>query len=116
MCRRELSKIRYSLVFQTQSFIKRLNTEDAKSSVFLFQLALNHYSLKSLKDLTETPVWNFFIALFSTQTSRLSLIMKASKDRKDIYFSTIYEICLGLNIEFRDFFKPDYMNLENIED
>ena len=30
--------------------------------------------------------------------------------------TTLYEICSGLKIEFRDFFKPEYMDLENIED
>jgi len=46
----------------------------------------------------------------------LSMIMKAPDDRKDIYFSTIYEICSGLEIEFMDFFNSECVKIENIKD
>jgi len=73
---------------------------------------------KRLKEIMEERGLNQYqvYKITGIPQSTLSLIMKASEDRKDIYFSTIYEICSGLNIEFRDFFKPEYMNLENIED
>ena len=73
---------------------------------------------KRLKDIMEERGLNQYqvYKITGIPQSTLSLIMKAPKDRKDIYFSTIYEICSGLNIEFRDFFEPEYMNLENIED
>ena len=37
-------------------------------------------------------------------------------DTKSVRLSTIYEICAGLEIEFEDFFRVNYLKIENIED
>ena len=37
-------------------------------------------------------------------------------DIKTIKLTTLYDICAGLNLEFTDFFSPEYFKLKNIED
>lgn len=46
--------------------------------------------------------------------STISTVLKG--EIKTIKLSTIYDICAGLNIEFKDFFDCDYLSLDNIED
>lgn len=46
--------------------------------------------------------------------STISTILK--NETKTVKFSTIYEICSGLEIEFLDFFNCEYLKLENITD
>ncbi|MBE7082888.1 MAG: helix-turn-helix transcriptional regulator [Clostridiales bacterium] len=46
--------------------------------------------------------------------STISTILKG--DIKTIKFSTLYDICAGLQMEFVEFFETDYFKLKNIVD
>ena len=46
--------------------------------------------------------------------STISTIMNANT--KTVEMSTIYQVCIGFDIEISDFFDCNYLKLENLED
>ena len=78
-------------------------------------MLLTNALIKRIKELIKDRKMTQYQLSKSSGLSQSTLSTILTKQVKTIHFTTLFDICFGLNIELSDFFDCDYLKFENVE-
>ena len=79
-------------------------------------MKLNEAVVQRLKEILKTHNINQYQLSQKSGVPQSTLSTILAGAVKTIKLSTLYDICVGLNIEFKDFFDAENLMLKNIDD
>ena len=77
-------------------------------------MKLKNAVIKRIKELLNGKTQYELFKITGIPQSTISTLLKG--ETKTLQLSTLYAICSGLNIDFCDFFAPDYLKNKELED